>query len=519
MKIIKQSKNSSCQLDAIPTSLLKESIDALLPTITTILNKSLSSGIVPPCLKHAVIHPLLKKADLDAESFKSYRPVSNLPFLSKILEKVISKRLLEHMDKAGHHEIMQSAYKQYHSTETALVKVQNDILTNLDKKRGVILVLLDLSAAFDTIDHDKLFYQLQHRLGISERALQWFRSYLSGRTQAVSVGSECSRPAELRYGVPQGSVLGPLLYTIYTLPLGDLLRDAGVGYHLYADDTQLYLSFDFIDPLSQSETLDIMQQCVLKIKSWMTGNKLKLNDDKTEVMYISSSYFHKQIVLNDFTIDSTSIAVTKSARNIGIIFDENMTMKEQVTAICKAAHFHLRNIGSIRKSITYEACEKLIHAFVTSRLDCGNALLFGLPDNQHKRLQRMLNIAARILTLTSVYSHITPILKELHWLPIPQRIEYKILLLTFKALHGLAPLYLTNLLTPYRTVERKTRSSEANFLQIPDTRTKTFGDRAFSWAAPTLWNKLPVKLRKMDNLEGFKSAIKTVLFSSAYGNV
>ena len=131
----------------------------------------------------------------------------------------------------------------------------------------------------------------------------------------------------------------------------------------------------------------------------------------------------------------------------------------------------------------------------------------------------MLNIAVRILTSTSVYSHITPILKELHWLPIPQRIEYKVLLLTFKALHGLAPLYLTNLLTPYRTVERKTRSSEANFLQIPDTRTKTFGDRAFSWAAPTLWNRLPVKLRKMDNLEGFKSAIKTVLFSSAYGNV
>jgi len=129
----------------------------------------------------------------------------------------------------------------------------------------------------------------------------------------------------------------------------------------------------------------------------------------------------------------------------------------------------------------------------------------------------MLNIAARILTLTSPHSHITPIMKELHWLPIPQQVDYKILLLTFKALHGLAPCYLSELLTPYKT-ERTTRASHENLLQITDTRTKTFGDRAFSWSAPTLWNRLPSELRKTNDLDDFKCAIKTMLFQIAYSD-
>ena len=203
-------------------------------------------------------------------------------------------------------------------------------------------------------------------------------------------------------------------------------------------------------------------------------------------------------------------------RILGVIFDNNMAMTDQITAICKATHYHLYNIGRIRKCITQEACEKLIHAFVTSRLDNGNATLFGLPDNQLGRLQRMLNIAARITTLTSPTSHITPVLKELHWLPVEKRIEYKIVLLTFKALHGLAPQYITQLLKPKPT-PRELRSSDANLLKIPRTRTKTFGDRAFSCAAPRLWNALPDGLRDVSTLSVFKKQLKTTFFKDTYG--
>ena len=514
-KVIDKAKSATCNLDPIPTSLLKECSDLLLPTITEILNLSLSTGIVPSCIKHAIVRPLLKKKHLDHDNFKNYRPVSNLPFISKVLEKIVVNRLLLHMEKHNLHETMQSAYKQQHSTETALIRVQNDILTNLDKKRGVLLVLLDLSAAFDTIDHTTLLHQLQHRLGISGMALQWFDSYLTGRTQSVSVESVCSEPTPLRYGVPQGSVLGPLLYTIYTLPLGDILREAGISYHLYADDTQIYMSFSCTDSNSQQSCLNSVQRCVTQIKSWMLNNKLKLNDDKTEVMYISSRYYHRLIKLSDFSIDDIQIKPATSVRNIGVLFDSVMSMGDQVTAICQSTHYHLRNIGRIRKSITYDACEKLVHALVTSRLDCGNALLYGLPEFQNYRLQKILHIAARILTLSPLSNNITPILKELHWLPIEKRIEYKIILTTFKSIHALAPQYICELLKPYPT-PRELRSSDANLLAIPQSRTKTYGDRAFSVAAPILWNSLPDDLRASDELCPFKRNLKTFLFNSAY---
>ena len=153
-----------------------------------------------------------------------------------------------------------------------------------------------------------------------------------------------------------------------------------------------------------------------------------------------------------------------------------MTMKNQVTAVCKSAHFHLRKIGRIRKFISYEACEKLIHAFVTSQLDCGNSALYGLPDKQLNRLQRMLHIAARILTLTPTACHITPIMKQLHWLPINCRIEFKVLLLTFKSMNNLAPTYLSDLLEhtddiPYAT---RSRSTDAIILKRKDARTKSY---------------------------------------------
>ena len=193
-------------------------------------------------------------------------------------------------------------------------------------------------------------------------------------------------------------------------------------------------------------------------------------------------------------------------------------LKNQVTAVCQSAHFHLYNIGRIRKCITYDACEKIIHAFATSRLDCGNAVLIGLPASQLTRLQCMLHIAARILTLTPKFEHITPILMALHWLPVPQRMEYKIIILTFKAMHGQAPVYLSELLKPHDTGGRALRSSDTNLLYNPKRRTSTFGDRAFANAAPPLWNGLPNDLRKIINIDHFKSALKTFLFKAAYSD-
>jgi hypothetical protein len=395
--------------------------------------------------------------------------------------------------------------------------IDMDIM-DIDSKRGVILVLLDLSAAFDTIDHMLLVTLLKERLGLTDLALSWITSFLSNRSQSIVINGEESKSVPLSFGVPQGSVLGPFLYTIYTLPLGDILHECGINYHMYADDSQLYLSFDVRNQDDFSQTLLRMQNCVTTVKNWMTAHKLKLNDDKTEVLYLTSPYYTDLFSQQEFKIGEISIVPTSAARNIGILFDCTLSMTQQINSICRVAHFHLRNLGAIRKFITQDACEKLIHAFISSRLDYGNSLLSGVPDYQIYRLQRILHIAARIATLAPPSIDIDLILGKLHWLRVEQRIKYKILLLTFRAVNGIAPPYISELLVPYDPA-RELRSSELEHLTVPTTNLKTFGDRAFAAVAPKLWNELPLHIRQIKKLEPFKSAIKTRLFQECYGDI
>ena len=196
-KIITNSRPTTCSLDPIPTSLLVECIDLLLPIFTNIINESLLSGIFPTTCKNAVVKPLLKKAGLDHKNFKNYRPVSNLSFFSKVIEKVVLKQIYEYLNTNSLLSPNQSAYRPCHSTETALLKVTNDILLALDRGHVSLLALLDLSAAFDTVDHAIMVNTLQSDFGISGTALSWFKSYMFDRKQFVSVNNCCSDPVIL----------------------------------------------------------------------------------------------------------------------------------------------------------------------------------------------------------------------------------------------------------------------------------------------------------------------------------
>ena len=189
-------------------------------------------------------YPILKKSSLDKEVFKNYRPVSNLNFISKILEREVAVQLQTHHDEGGLMTAFQSAYRKHHSTESALLNIHNDILLNMSKGSVTALTLLDLSAAFDTIDHTILLDSLNVYYGISELALGWFKSYLLGRTHLVKVGSTLSHPAALQYGVPQRSVLGPILFSLYTNPISSIIHShSSTNYHIYANDTLLHNTF------------------------------------------------------------------------------------------------------------------------------------------------------------------------------------------------------------------------------------------------------------------------------------
>jgi hypothetical protein len=278
--IIANLSSASCQLDPITTPLLKQCVNPLLDILTKIVNMSLKSGVFPHCLKHALVRPTLKKPNLDTENLKNYRPVSNIATLSKIIEKAAVTRLSQHMDTGEMHEQFQSAYRPGYSTETALIRITNDILSDMDNKRCVILVMLDLSAAFDTLDYDVLLSRIHSRLGISDTALKWFRGYHSGRTQSVVIGDSKSSPVVLESGAPQGSVIGAEDYKMYTLPVGDIIQNYGLKYSIYADDSQKWTSFCIDHPDEVSQAINRIRDCVLELKSWMTLIKLQLNEEK-----------------------------------------------------------------------------------------------------------------------------------------------------------------------------------------------------------------------------------------------
>ena len=372
-----------------------------------------------------------------------------------------------------------------------------------------MLVLLDLSTAFDTIDHSILLNTLRNNLKIDGVVLQWFSSYLANRSQFISIDGVQSERQNLHHGVPQGSVLGPLLFCAYMTELGQIIRKHHLLFHTYADDTQIYIAFT-LNEMQNATTM--LENCIEEIRTWMVKHKLKLNDDKTEFLTISSPHNSKELNSLKVKIGDSTILSSQNARNLGVVIDSVFNLNKHVTSVCQSCYFHLRNISAIRCYLTPDTAAQIIHAFVTSKLDYCNSLLFGLPDYSVLRLIKVQNTAIRIITRCNRRDNITPRLKELHWLPVHLRIEYKIILLTFKALNGLAPAYIQDLLIVRTPSSYSLRNDNKNLLVVPRTRTTSYGDRSFSAAAPVLWNSLPDDMRVIDELSVFKRKLKSYLF-------
>ena len=324
--------------------------------------------------------PKLKKPNLDLIEKINYRPVSNLTFLSKITEKVVAQQILQHISSNVLFPEFQSAYRSFHSTETALMRVCNDILLHMNKQHVVLLVFLDLSAAFDTVDHDVLLHRLEHRFGILDSALSWVRSYLTNRTQRIVIGNGKSSRFALNCGVPQGSCLGPLLFSIYTRELFTIIKQHLPSVHYYADDTQMYLAFKPDDSTAQNNAIAAMEECLHEIRLWMIRDRLLINDAQTEFALIGTNAQLRKVSISTLRIGDAEVHPSiDPIRNLGVWIDSTFSMKPHVINTCKSAFFHLHNIRRIRKYLSRDSTEKLIHAFVSSRLDYCNGLLYGLP--------------------------------------------------------------------------------------------------------------------------------------------
>ena len=511
LKTIRSMSLKTCELDPLPASLYSDCLPALLPSITDIINTSLKSGTVPDSFKSAIVRPLLKKHNLDPNELKNYRPISNLCFLSKLLEKVVLNQLNLHLSTNNLLNPFQSAYRQSHSTETALLHILNDLLLATDSGKVSLLTLLDLSAAFDTIDHTILLTRLQHTFGISDTALSWFSSYLSDRKQTVLINGIYSQSAHLTCGVPQGSVLGPVLFTLYASPLSTIIESHSLKHHFYADDTQLQ---DSASPENIQTLLTRTSECYSDVKNWMTNNKLKLNDDKTEAILISTRQKLSQLPPLSLQLCNTTIPISESAKNLGVHLDSTLCMQNFVSQTAKSCYYHLRRISLIRKHLTTEATVKLVLCLIMSRIDYCNSLLSGVNQSYIYTLQRIQNNAARLILKKKKTDHISPLLTQLHWLPVQKRILYKLDTICYKCLNNAAPDYLTSLLSSYKPSRTLRSASDPLTLKTPRTKLNSFGPRAFSVSGPLSWNNLPLSVRQQPTFSSFKTSLKTHLFSS-----
>jgi len=360
-------------------------------------NASLPAGVLPTSQKHALVRPLLKKSTLDPYDLCSYRPISNLTFVSKMVERVVAVRLLKHVDSYNLLPERQSAYRRFHSTETAIAVVHNDLVRAADADHVTALVLLDLSSAFDTVDHHILLSVLQQRFGVDGLVMDWFRSYLSDRQQTLVFGGKNSVTSQVNCSVPQGSVLGPLEFIAYTEDVIRIFERHNINHHLYADDKQIYADA----PLSGiNDVRNRLHVCTDDVRCWCASRRLQLNDGKTELAWFGKRSRLRRLADLDCTVTvGTSVIQPKDVvRDLGVMLDSELSMKQHIAKVTSTCFYQLRRLRQVRRLVGQEITAQLVHAFVLSRVYYGNSVLAGLPKSTIAPLQRTTSTERRCST-------------------------------------------------------------------------------------------------------------------------
>ena len=511
LEIINTMRCKTSPIDTIPTVVLKRCAEVFATSLAHLANISFESGIFPSTFKLGHVIPLLKKPGLDKKDPANYRPITNLVTISKILERLVLSRIQPHLHSSGNFSSHQSAYRRCHSTETALLKIVNDINTTMESRSCSILLSLDISAAFDTIDIDRLVGRLDSDFGIGGMALAWLRSYLTGRSCYVAIGDSKSETWICDSGVPQGSVLGPILFSAFVSPISRIPGHFRIQYHQYADDVQLYAELRSTDPAH----LQHLSDCVAALTHWFLVNGLQLNASKSEAMILGTRQgMSKLNQATLFDINGETVPVKESIKILGVQLDSALSMNIQVKETVKVCNYHIRALRHVRRSVTFEATKTIVHGLVTARLDYCNSLLLGTSKSNIAKLQHVQNDLARVVLRAPWRSSSKPLLEKLHWLPVPERITYKVAVTTFKAHSCEQPAYLHEMLNNYAPA-RNLRSEDQSLLQIPFFRSSA-ACRSFCHAAPTIWNGLKLNTRQATSFGGLKSRLKTELFQSVF---
>ena len=362
------------------------------------MNHSITTGSFNKLWKLSTIVPLQKKVGSDT-SLTNYRPVNNLPFLSKIVEKVILEQLQSHIDE---HQLLTSrlcAYRLGYSTESVILKITNDVLRSMDLQCVTPLVAIYLSAAFDTVNHSIMISVLKRRFGITNSALKWFHEYLSDRSIAVEINGTISSELALPFSVLQGSCAGPVLFSLYISTLYQTLQDKGSGSEVigYADDTSVYKSYPADIAEKESATVEGLEVDIKLTKKWMAENRLKMNDTKTEYIVFGNNVQLAKCHHQGIRIGEETIMKSNLIRLLGVQVDTQVTLKEHIKMKSAKAAYNLHMVHEVRNVLSKHTTKSLVYAIVSSHMDYCNSVMAGLPMETLKPLQRIQNLAAKLV--------------------------------------------------------------------------------------------------------------------------
>lgn len=493
-------------LDKIPNRLLKMAANVIAPSLTMIFSQSIAYSTFPEEWKLAKVTPIYKKGGKKDPS--NYRPISVIPAISKIFEKIVYDQLYNYLDKYEILTVNQSGFRNLHSTMTALIEATNKWSLDLDQGRFNGIVFIDLQKAFDTIDHAILITKLKF-YGIDSKSLGWFSSYLSHRSQQCSINGALSSPCEVSHGIPQGSNLGPLLFLIYINDLPNCLSVATP--RMFADDTSISVASESTSELESTLNLELE-----KIHDWLTANRLSLNVTKTEVMVMASRQkltAHGDLSIN-VHINNQNIKQVENAKTLGVTIDKNLNWSAHIQELVKKVSSAISILKRSRPYITKQTAIQVYDALILPHLDYCSEVWDGLGVTLIDRLQKLQNRAARTITSSNYDIRSKDILENLNWKTLDIRRKKQKAILMFKIMSGLAPAYLQEMFTENKT-SYKLRNSEQS-LTLPKPKTE-YMKRSFAYTGAKLWNAIPLHIKKSTSIATFKKAINDLYSPDSHG--
>ena len=490
--VIAGQKNKACDITTIPNNILKLIADIISSPLKDLFNASFHTGIFPHVFKITRVTPIHKKGD--KSSPLNYRPISITHNISKIFEKLILMQITEYLSSNNLLNDYQFGFRKGRSTSDALLCLTEKIYENIERKESSLLLLLDLTKAFDSIDHDILIKKMK-MMGIEGSPLQWFRSYLTSRPQFVKLGDIQSKPSLLTTGVPQGSILGPLLFTLYT---NDLFNSHDSFSICFADDISILITDKNHDTLSQKAVIALN-----KIMTWIISNKLSLNVEKTSYLIISNKSIKEDFKINFNQVELQRVSIAKI---LGVIFDDKLTFKEHINQLVNKLVKYMYILVKLAKSIPLYILKNIYYAHVHSQL------LYCLPIYGIARnyvinpVIIMQKRFIRLLSASLLYDHTQPLFKKLKILQFHQLLNLSLLKEQHKIMNNKTCNYLTN---NFRNNQTRRDINLRNNLHInPPFYRLEKARQAVTYRSAKLLNDLPTDIKNIKSLKAFTRKIK-----------